>query len=167
MTTPCQVGNVLLVAARDVSGRNRTRRTSHEEFALLVADVFELSGLLRRNGEQIARRHGQTQARWQLLSVISEGRWTVPAAARRLGVTRQAVQRVADDLVADRQARYAENPAHQRSPLVEITTAGRRTLDAITQDARVANGRLLAEITRDDLERARQVLAAITVRLRG
>jgi uncharacterized protein YbcV (DUF1398 family) len=34
-----------------------------------------------------------------LVSVISEGGFTVPRVARRLGVTRQAVQRVANGLV--------------------------------------------------------------------
>jgi DNA-binding MarR family transcriptional regulator len=133
-----------------------------DQFALLVADVFELSGLLRRNGEEIARHHGQTQARWQLLSVISEGTWTVPAAANRLGITRQAVQRVADDLVADGRARYVDNPAHRRSPLLELTTAGRGTLVAITEDARRTNEPLLAHLTHDDLEHARGVLTAIS-----
>lgn len=131
------------------------------EFALLVADIYELGGLLRRAGEAIARRHGQTQARWQLLSVISSGSWTVPAAARRLGITRQAVQRVADDLVDGGQARYTHNPDHRRSPRLEITKAGRRTLDAITIDAGHTNQQLVAQIAPDDLERARHTLRTI------
>lgn len=66
-----------------------------DEIARLVADVFELAGLLRRSGEVVAAREGHTQARWQLLSVVSDRALTVPQAARRLGVTRQGVQRVA------------------------------------------------------------------------
>ena len=42
------------------------------ELALLVADVFEAAGVLRRYGERTAATAGQTQARWQLLSVVSE-----------------------------------------------------------------------------------------------
>lgn len=43
-----------------------------DEIARLVADVFELAGLLRRSGEVVAAREGHTQARWQLLSVVSD-----------------------------------------------------------------------------------------------
>jgi len=74
---------------------------------------------------------GQTQARWQVLSVCSDGHWTVPDAARRLGVTRQAVQRVADLLVEDGLVYYEANPAHLRSPHVRLTAAGRAALAAI------------------------------------
>ena len=72
-----------------------------DHLALLVADIFEAAGALREHGDQIAGRVGQSQARWQVLSVFSEGDWTVATAARRLGVTRQSEQRIADLLVAD------------------------------------------------------------------
>ena len=65
--------------------------TDADRLALVVADVFELAGALRRSGDDLAGEVGQTQARWQLLSVLSEGRWTASDAARRLGVTRQAL----------------------------------------------------------------------------
>ena len=40
--------------------------------ALLVADVYEAAGVLRKSGEAVAATEGQTQARWQLLSAVSE-----------------------------------------------------------------------------------------------
>jgi len=73
-----------------------------EQYRLLMADVYELAGLSRRTSEAIARELGQTVARWHVLSVLSAGPCTVPATARRLGLTRQGVQRVADDLLAAR-----------------------------------------------------------------
>jgi len=138
-----------------------------DDLALLVADVYELAGALRRSGEEIAGRHGQTQARWQLLSVISEGAWTVPLAANRLGISRQAVQRVTDDLVADGRARFVDNPAHRRSPHLEPTASGRRTLAAITADARRTHAPLLDHVTGRDLDRTRHVLRTITGLLAG
>lgn len=107
-----------------------------DAFAALVADVYELAGVLRRHGDEIAGRVGQTQARWQLLSVVSEGEWTVPRIAQRLGISRQAVQRVADDLERDGLLRFAGNPEHRRSPLVEPTDTGRSTLFDISIAAR-------------------------------
>ena len=63
--------------------------TSVDTFASLVAEVYETAGVLRRQGERTAATEGQTQARWQILSVISDGDWTVPMAADRLGTSRR------------------------------------------------------------------------------
>ncbi|WP_059017010.1 MarR family transcriptional regulator [Mycobacterium sp. M26] len=113
-----------------------------DDVALLVADVFELAGLLRRTGEAVAAQEGQTQARWQLLSVLSEEPLTVPQAARRLGITRQGVQRVVNDLVAAGLVEFADNPDHRTSPLAQLTAPGRRILVAITEQAAHENRRL-------------------------
>ncbi len=101
-------------------------------FALLVADFFDAAGVLRRYGERIASSAGQTQARWQVLSVVSVGDWTVPMAADRLGTSRQAVQRIANELVDDGLAAFVENPRHRRSPFLRLTEKGKRSLATIT-----------------------------------
>lgn len=135
------------------------------ELALLVADVYELAGALRRSGEELAGRAGQTQARWQLLSVVSEGEWTVAAAARRLGLSRQAVQRVADALVTEDLAAYAPNPAHARAQLVTLTPSGRRALRSITAHARRHHQAVASGLDVDDLAAARRTLASVLAAL--
>ena len=105
------------------------------ELPLLIADLYEAAGALRAHGQQLAAPAGQSQARWQVLSVLSEGDWTVAQAARRLGVTRQAVQRLVNDLQADGLVSSQPNPRHARSPLLRLTELGRRALDQITQAA--------------------------------
>jgi DNA-binding MarR family transcriptional regulator len=116
------------------------------EAALLVADVYELAGLLREVGEEIAVGQGQTQARWQLLSVVSDPPLSVPQAARRLGISRQAVQRVANDLVTDGLAEFTTNPDHRTSPLLGLTDAGDGALATITQAASRFNRELGAAL---------------------
>jgi DNA-binding MarR family transcriptional regulator len=106
-----------------------------DEVALLIADVYEAAGVLRRWGERIAATEGQTQARWQLMSAVSEGDWTVPAAAERLGTSRQAVQRIANELVEDGLVEFAANPRHRRSMLLRLTPGGRQVLAAINRRA--------------------------------
>jgi DNA-binding MarR family transcriptional regulator len=113
-----------------------------DEAALLIADVYELAGLLRAAGEEVAATQGQSQARWQLLSVVSDAPRTVPQAARRLGLSRQAVQRVATDLIADDLAKALPNPDHRTSPLLALTPAGRRTLTGISRAAERFNSDL-------------------------
>ena len=142
-------------------------RDPADALALLVADVYELAGALRRSGEALAGRVGQSQARWQLLSVVSEGEWTVPAAARRLGLSRQAVQRVADLLVHEGQLRFADNPAHLRSPRLEPTAAGRRTLERITESSRAWRAEVAAGLSATEIERSRTLLRTLLERLRA
>ena len=101
------------------------------EMGHLVAAVYELAGVLRRDGEAIAKLAGQTQARWQVMSVATAGRLSVAMIARRLGLTRQSVQRVADEIVAEELASYEPNPDHQRSPLLILTDDGQKVLDTI------------------------------------
>ncbi len=138
-----------------------------DEMAMLVADVYELAGLLRRAGEAIAAREGQTQARWQFLSVISDEALTVPQAARRLGVTRQAVQRVANELADDLLVELASNPDHRTSPLCRLTGDGRRILARINKIAEVENRRVAHAVGVDVVKAADRGVRSVTAALRG
>jgi DNA-binding MarR family transcriptional regulator len=102
---------------------------------LIVADIYELAGLLRAHGESIARDAGQTQARWQVMSAASAEPKTVPQIARRLGVTRQNVQRVADLLVDEGAASFEPNPDHRGSPFLVLSAQGRAALARIGKAA--------------------------------
>jgi DNA-binding MarR family transcriptional regulator len=68
---------------------------------------------------------GLSSARGQILDVLvaSQPR-TVSQIARVLGLSRQAVQRLADDLVDRGLAAYARNPEHARAHLLSMTDQG-------------------------------------------
>lgn len=129
-----------------------------DEMALLVADVFEAAGALRRLGEHTAQAEGLTQARWQVLSVVSETALTVPQAARRLGVSRQNVQRVANDLVNLGHATYEANPDHRGSPLLTLTPRGHEVLAALTQRASAVHRELFSALDSEEVSRTRALL---------
>ena|SRR5665213_19255 len=112
--------------------------------------------------QRTAATEGQTQARWQVLSVISGGDWTVPRAANRLGTSRQAVQRIANELVDDGLAAFDHNPRHRRSPLLGLTTDGRCTPDAITERARERDRAVLNDLQGADVSRIRTALQDVT-----
>lgn len=137
------------------------------EAALFIADVYEAAGRLRRSGDAVARPIGQSQARWQILSVISDGTWTVPRVAERLGVTRQNVQRLTDDLCADGLAELVSNERHARSPIVHLTPAGRSVLDALTERAAELDMRVGAAIGAREIEHVRTALARLLASLRA
>lgn len=139
----------------------RQHDVNNAELALLVADIYEAAGVLRRSGESIAGAEGQSQARWQLLSVISGGPITVAQAARRLGVTRQGVQRVANDLIGERLAVTRPNPDHRNSPLLELTSEGEVTLSRINDRATEVNATIAARLSEATVARTRQALRAL------
>ena len=134
--------------------------TRAESYRLLVADVYELAGVSRGSSEQIASEQGQTVARWHVMSVLADQAFTVPAIARRLGLTRQSVQRVADELVDEGVVKRSGNPDHQRSPLLALTTEGRETLRkiVIASDADRSQRLARAGVTVAELDAARETL---------
>lgn len=138
-------------------------------YRLLIADVYELAGRSRATSEVIARRHGQTTARWHVLSVLTDRPATVPVIARRLGLTRQSVQRVAGDLISAGSLAAVPNPDHQRSPLLQLTAPGRAQLRALTGDSAADRAARLAAagVTTGQLDGARQVVRALIGALNG
>jgi DNA-binding MarR family transcriptional regulator len=132
-----------------------------EEVDRLVADVLECAGALRRYGDALTRPLGQTEVRWAVMSVLCDGARTVPQVARRLGVTRQSVQRVANLLAAEGLIESVTNPENARSPLFCLTERGERVLAAITATVDPWLHRVGEELSLDDLRRARVALAVL------
>ncbi|MFE2226294.1 MarR family winged helix-turn-helix transcriptional regulator [Streptomyces kronopolitis] len=144
---------------------NEVPHTVPDETALLIADVFEAAGALRRLGEQTAGAEGLTQARWQLMSVVCEDPLTVPQAARRLGVSRQNIQRVANDLVAFELAAYAPNPDHRGSPLLALTPRGAEALARVTDRATALHRTLFADLPDKEIASTRASLRRLLTAL--
>jgi DNA-binding MarR family transcriptional regulator len=140
------------------------RRAALTAYRLLIADVYELAGASRRTSETLAHEAGQTAARWHVLSVLSDGPRTVASAARRLGLARQSVQRVVDDLATAGQVELIRNPDHARAPLVQVTAAGQLTLKTLVRRSDKDRAELLdrAGVDTDDLDAARRVLRVLT-----
>jgi DNA-binding MarR family transcriptional regulator len=114
---------------------------------LIVADVYELAGRLRAEGESIAATVGQTQARWQVMSAASAASFTVAQIARRLGVTRQNVQRIADLLVKEGSATFEPNPDHRGSPHLVLTKRGQTALGQLSKAAARSHTKLAGRLS--------------------
>jgi DNA-binding MarR family transcriptional regulator len=132
----------------------------------LFAELFEAAGVGRNWGEALASREGLTQARWQTMWVAATGQLTVPQIARRLGVSRQNVQRVVNDLVAEGQATYSSNPDHKASPLVTLTNTGVRSLERINAAVVRDHERLLRQFSERDVDRLRALLGRFTTAIK-
>ena len=145
-----------------LSGGNKHVSQAGEVLTSLIVPVIRLEAHFSRAGETIAAAGGQTLARWLVLEAVADAPATVAQIARRLGLTRQSVQRVTDLLERDRLTRYAVNPAHQRSQLVLITPLGQKTLSTIQRAQRVWADRVGSEIGEAELRQASTVVDNLT-----
>jgi DNA-binding MarR family transcriptional regulator len=108
------------------------RSLAGDAFTDFVVEVSRLGAMFTAKGEGFARLADQTLARWVILDAIEDGAATVAQVARRRGIARQAVQRVADLLEQEGLVSYAPNPAHRRAKLLRPTSRGHAALRTIS-----------------------------------
>lgn len=115
------------------------------------------------------RGTGITNARWQMLSELFalEKRVTVSKLARHMGLTRQAVQRVADDMASDGLVEFIKNPGDARAMHLLLTEAGRVTYhDALEREWQWTN--VIAEdFDAEQITRAVSLLEDITQKMQA
>lgn len=92
----------------------------------VILETFKLNGLLVAVGDQLIKELGITSARWKILGALSGGQnvMTVPEIARQMGQSRQAVQRLANEMMEDGLLVSEDNPKHQRAKLLKLTRNG-------------------------------------------
>lgn len=100
----------------------------------MVLPTFALNGELLEEAAAITAPHELTPARWQVLGAILDESLPVAEIARRVGLTRQSVQRVANDVVAQEWARWQPNPRRRGQNLLVLTARGRRAVAALTTE---------------------------------
>ncbi|MAT04285.1 MAG: MarR family transcriptional regulator [Acidimicrobiaceae bacterium] len=139
-------------------------RTTTDAYRRLISEVYELAGRSRSTSERFCRPHGQSVARWHVLSVLLDEQRTVPQIADRLGLQRQSVQRIVNELLADGLVDVVDNPTHARSKLIAISPAGSRTAHLLFDESQSARQRVLSStnVTATELEQARSVLERIS-----
>jgi DNA-binding MarR family transcriptional regulator len=97
----------------------------------LIRTVLRMNATVQKSGTRLMRGTGITNARWQMLSELCalEKRVTVSELSRYMGLTRQAIQRLADDMANDGLVEFAANPGDARAMHLLLTKAGRATYD--------------------------------------
>jgi DNA-binding MarR family transcriptional regulator len=116
--------------------------------------VATLGGIFTTAGERLARLADQTLARWVILDACEDKPSTVAEIARRRGIARQGVQRVADLLERDGLASYTANPSHRRARLLRPTARGREVLRTISVAQKAWADALGAQIGTADIKAA-------------
>jgi DNA-binding MarR family transcriptional regulator len=129
-------------------GAARIVHSKAEAIAELVLEVAQCFFRVRAVGQKTGLMTSWGGGAFGFMrSLALHGPLTVPQIARMRPTSRQRMQRLADELAADKLVRFVDNPKHRRSKLVQLTPKGDaryRELDArflaITSTACVALG---------------------------
>jgi DNA-binding MarR family transcriptional regulator len=136
-------------------------------FTEVLLEIFRSNGALLAAGTALCQGTGLTSARWQVLGAVAmagEPR-TVAQVARAMGLTRQAVQRLADELEAQGVVRRVDHPESRRARPVQLTAAGRSLFDEMVRRQRPWAARIGAGIPQTELRTVLDVLRLIRTRL--
>jgi DNA-binding MarR family transcriptional regulator len=94
----------------------------------ILDELFRLRASMIESAEDVAKHAGLTTARWQILGAVEDQPATVAHVARRLGLTRQAVQETADAMAREDLVTFGDNPDHKRARLMAPTDKARSAL---------------------------------------
>jgi len=133
----------------------------------LILETFRLNGLLLAAGDRLTSDLGLSSARWQVMGAVDEASLPVAQIARNMGLTRQAVQRVANVLADEGLVEFAENPDHRRAKLVRLTAGGRAALEDISRRQIEWSNRLAEGLDAEAIEEALAVLSVLRRRLQA
>jgi DNA-binding MarR family transcriptional regulator len=134
----------------------------HTEAGALLTEVilttFRLNARLLEAAQGLGANGGLTAAWWQVLGGVLDQPRSVAGIARRMGMTRQGVQRVADLLVEHGLAEYRTNPDHRRAKLLACTEAGYWAIRRISLVAHPWGNRIGAEVGAEQLRNALETM---------
>ena len=133
----------------------------------LVLEVFRLNGALIRFGDALVKPLGLTSARWQVLGSVAHGRGTFSVArlADNMGLARQSVQRIVDELAEAGLVGFAPNPAHKRAKLVLLTPRGERVFKQASELWAPVADAMIAGADPRQLRKTRDALIGLRERL--
>ncbi|MDA0261429.1 MAG: MarR family transcriptional regulator [Proteobacteria bacterium] len=141
---------------------------NEKELLAVIGEVRRCFNQLKTLAEGLHRDLGVNPSMRAVMEALAtEGGQTVPEIAKRKSVSRQHIQTIFNALQADGLVETFANPAHQRSPLCDLTARGRRVFAKITQREDIPLGRLAAAVSADGLAQARKTLGQLNQQLAG
>ena len=135
----------------------------------LIRTVLRMNATVQKSGTRLMRGTGITNARWQTLSELFalEKPVTVSELARHMGLTRQAIQRLADDMASDGLVEFAENPGDARAMHLLLTKVGREMYhEALEREWQWTNA-IAEDFDAEQIACAVALLGAITKKMQN
>jgi DNA-binding MarR family transcriptional regulator len=104
-----------------------------EAIQALMLETLSAFFLLRAAGKRIGAVTAADGGYWGMLrSLKVEGPQTVPQIARSRPVSRQHIQKLANEMIAEGVIELVDNPTHRRSKLLSLTGKGETVFQEIT-----------------------------------
>lgn len=114
--------------------------------------MFAAQSALLRHGDAANARFGQTSARWRILLYVSLGQTSVAGIARSTGYSRQAVQRLANALIAEGALEAVRDLVDRRRRVLALTPSGEHVLGGMERSFESWSARLLEQLPAGELE---------------
>jgi len=136
-------------------------------FEYLMQECFKLNRNLVEVAKHLTEDLGVTGAQWGVLAALGQedAPPTIAEAARRLGLARQSVQRVADALVEHGLVQYLPNSADRRTKLAKITDAGRTLLAELENRQLDWANRTAGDLSQTNIEEAMRLIKQVRERI--
>jgi len=133
----------------------------------LILESFQLYGVLLDSGNRITKPLGLTSARWQVMGAVDLAGHplTVAQVARRMGLARQGVQRIINDLERLEMVVLKSNLDHKRSPLVSLSKKGAHVMAEIDKAQIVWVNKLAEGLGECQVKQALKVMQKVRERL--
>jgi len=115
--------------------RSKGHSQAGEALTELILAIFRLNGRLLVSGDRLVAGLDLTSARWQVMGAIALAETPQPVAwlARSMGLNRQGVQRIVNNMRDDGLLDLQPNPHHRRAHLVVLTKRGKGVFEAATR----------------------------------
>ena len=133
----------------------------------LVVAVFRLNGRLLAAGDHLVSDLGLTSARWHVLGAIALVPNPQPVAwlARSIGLNRQGVQRIVNEMREEHLVELRPNPHHRRAHLVALTKHGESAYAAASRLQTPWVNALAKGLDGEELAAASRIVRVLSERL--
>lgn len=119
----------------------------------LILEVLAAFFDLRAVGQRYGLVTEQGAGSWGLLRMLkTEGPQTVPDVARARSVSRQYIQKLANELIAEGWVAMDDNPLHKKSRLMVLTDQGEAKFEEMTQRFRELTAKIASAFASCDIE---------------
>jgi DNA-binding MarR family transcriptional regulator len=146
----------------------RKRYATGEQLHDLFHEVFALHDALSEVMDEVHERAGLRTAQCRIADALERlGPAPVPEIAASLGVSRQFLQTVCNELEAMGLVQFDDSPRHKRSKLVSLTKKGHRTLDRTGQVEAAIIEKALPDVDAAKVADAAAFLHGISGRVRA
>lgn len=134
----------------------------HKRFNDLVRMIFQLNALLEEKGDSVVSDLPINSSRWRVMEALTNANQSMPAAhiAKDIGLSRQNVNRLIQEMIKDGFLEAKENPYHQRAKLIELTQKGAYLYDEVKRRRDVISHFLLKHFSQEKLDEAVELLDA-------